>query len=156
MVSILNDGHWMWVFRAERSIIGLHTPERADCKSQETESIRLLLPLSSSFSSRLSEGPSFSLDSGKEPERLDEKEVEGCRRGGGAIFLRWGPCYPLDCSDFGPLHRKGGEPASYWRQRLDRNRRPGGVVPTPTQWRETVVRSEPGLVSPDLVPLSIC
>ena len=75
MVSILNNGHWMWVFRAERSIIGLHTPERADCKSQETESIRLLFPLSSSFPSRLSEGPSFSLDSDKEPERLDEKEV---------------------------------------------------------------------------------
>ena len=44
-------------------------------------------------------------------------------------------------SDFGPRSQKGGEPASYGRQRLDQNRRPGGVAPTPEQWRGAEVRN---------------
>ena len=150
MVSILNDGHWMWVFRAERSIIGLHTPERANCKSQETESIRLLLPLSSSFPSWLSEGPSFSLDSDKEPERLDEKEVGVGRYPSDRVLgTHWSApilAHSTEKAESLPLIKDrdwteiGG--LEGWPQHPDSGGRQ--------------VRSQPGLVSPDLVPSRIC
>ena len=109
------------------------------------------MPLSSPFPSRLGEGPSSSLDSGA---RNMGKEIVG--------RLEKGRLYPSDRvlrthRSAAPILAHSAEKAeSLLETVIGPKSEAWRVGPTPGQWRKTVVRSEPGLVSPYLVPLMIC
>ena len=109
----------MWVLRAERSIIDIHSPglsalKRADCKSPEKESLRLRLPLSSPFPSLHVKGPPLLriLVRGQKDGKSERRQTGE----GEAVPLQKGSFQnPFACSDFGPFCRKGGPKLEAWR-----------------------------------------